>query len=216
MSRVLFDTSAMSELFRGHEGIAQTIAFADQIGVSPVALGELKASFRGGTRYEKNQAGLQRFLCKPLVRALRTDAETADRYAQIHDSLRRAGNTDTDQRHLDRRQCHAVRSPARHHRSTLRERRSGCPRASRGLAGTSLDISTPDCELRRREAKRVDEIDHAEERDHYRRRRPSTPHRREDQRVHEQDPQTGGGGCRQRATELTRDECGWTAERLQR
>jgi len=81
----------MSELFRGHEGIAQTIAFADQIGVSPVALGKLKASFRGGTRYEKNQAGLQRFLCKPLVRALRTDAETADRYAQIHDSLRCAG-----------------------------------------------------------------------------------------------------------------------------
>ena len=81
----------MSELFRGHEGIAQTIAFADQIGVSPVALGELKAGFRGGTRYEENQAALQRFLSKPLVRAISIDAETADRYAQILDSLRRAG-----------------------------------------------------------------------------------------------------------------------------
>jgi len=91
VSRILLDTSAMSALFRGHEEIAQTIAFADQIGVSPVALGELRAGFRGGTRCEENQAGLERFLCKPLVRAISVDAETADRYAQIHDSLRRAG-----------------------------------------------------------------------------------------------------------------------------
>lgn len=91
MSRVLLDTSALSALFRGHEEIARTIAYADQVGVSAVTLGELKSGFRGGTRYQENRARLERLLAKPVVRAISIDAETAERYAQIHDSLRRAG-----------------------------------------------------------------------------------------------------------------------------
>lgn len=91
MSRILLDTSAMSALFRGHEGIRETIAVADRVGVNSVALGELGAGFRGGTRHEENRRGLREFLHRPRVRTLSIDAETAERYAQIYDSLRRAG-----------------------------------------------------------------------------------------------------------------------------
>ena len=91
MTRVLLDTSALSALFRGHEAIAQSIALADRVCVSPVSLGELRSGFHGGTRFEENQGRLERFLDKPLVRTVKIDAETADRYAQIHDSLRHAG-----------------------------------------------------------------------------------------------------------------------------
>ncbi len=91
MSRILLDTCALSELFRGHSGIREAVAIADQVGVNIVALGELLAGFRGGTRSEANRARLDEFLHEPRVRTIGIDAETADRYAQIHDSLRRAG-----------------------------------------------------------------------------------------------------------------------------
>ena len=91
MSRILLDTSAMSALFRGHEQIRQTVAAADRVGISAVVVGELQAGFRGGIRAEENRTGLVRFLDKPRVRAIAIDTETADRYARIYDSLRRAG-----------------------------------------------------------------------------------------------------------------------------
>jgi len=91
MSRLLLDTSAVSALFRGYEAIADSTRGADRIAVSPVTLGELETGFRGGSRRDKNRALLQRFLESPRVRTVVIDAETADRYAQICDSLRRAG-----------------------------------------------------------------------------------------------------------------------------
>ena len=48
MSRVLLDTSALSALFRGHEGVAEALRSAQRIAVNPVVLGELHAGFRGG------------------------------------------------------------------------------------------------------------------------------------------------------------------------
>lgn len=91
MSRILADTSALSAFFRGHEGVACTLRSARQIAVSAVVLGELDAGFRGGNRIEENRDLLRRFLASPRVRVLGVEAETADRYAQIYDSLRRAG-----------------------------------------------------------------------------------------------------------------------------
>jgi predicted nucleic acid-binding protein len=89
--RILLDTSALSAFFRGHEGIAAAVRSAGRIAVTPIVLGELGAGFRGGNRYDENRKLLRRFLDSPRVRILGIDPETADRYALIHDSLRRAG-----------------------------------------------------------------------------------------------------------------------------
>jgi len=91
MSRILLDTSALSAFFRGHAGIVEATRAADRIAVSPIVLGELGTGFRGGGRLERNRELLSKFLQSPRVRTLNLDAETAERYAQIYDSLRRAG-----------------------------------------------------------------------------------------------------------------------------
>ena len=91
MSRVLLDTSAVSALFRGDEAIVEATRSPDLIAVNPVVLGELNAGFRGGRHLEKNRELLRSFLESPRVRIVGIDAESAARYAQIYDSLRRAG-----------------------------------------------------------------------------------------------------------------------------
>ena len=91
MSRILLDTSAMSAFFRGHEGIVQSVRSASRIAVNSVVMGELYAGFRGGSKAEENRDLLRRFLGSPRVRILGIDVETAERYALIHDALRRAG-----------------------------------------------------------------------------------------------------------------------------
>ncbi len=91
MSRILLDTSALSAFFRGHAGIVEATRAADRIAVSPIVLGELNTVFRGGGRLQRNRELLSKFLQSPRVRTLNLDAETAERYAQIYDSLRRAG-----------------------------------------------------------------------------------------------------------------------------
>jgi predicted nucleic acid-binding protein len=89
--RILLDTSALSAFFRGHGGIAEAVRAAGRIAVTPIVLGELGAGFRGGSKHDANRNLLRRFLDSPRVRILGIDPETADRYALIHDSLRRAG-----------------------------------------------------------------------------------------------------------------------------
>lgn len=91
MSRILLDTSALSAFFHGHDAVAETIRRATRIAVTPVTLGELKTGFLGGSRPDQNRDVLRRFLAKPLVRTVLIGPETADRYAQISDFLRRAG-----------------------------------------------------------------------------------------------------------------------------
>ena len=93
MTEVLFDTSAYSALGRGHPEAASVAASADRIVVTPVVLGELLAGFRKGKRRRRNQDLLRKFLNSPRVDVLPVDAETAERYAAIVDSLRAAGKS---------------------------------------------------------------------------------------------------------------------------
>jgi tRNA(fMet)-specific endonuclease VapC len=64
---------------------------ADEIVLSVIVLGELKAGFRRGRHRERNENELAEFLASPRTRVLGLDEETADRYAVILDSLRSAG-----------------------------------------------------------------------------------------------------------------------------
>jgi tRNA(fMet)-specific endonuclease VapC len=89
--RLLLDTSAYVALVGGHPAIADEASHAERLFLSPVVLGELLAGFRKGTRYEGNAAVLEAFLGKPGVAVLSIDEETADRYAILHEWLRRAG-----------------------------------------------------------------------------------------------------------------------------
>jgi len=93
VTEVLFDTSAYSALGRGHAGAADVAASADRIVVTPVVLGELLAGFRKGRHGRRNRDLLGKFLDSPRVEVVPVDAETAERYAVILDSLRAAGTS---------------------------------------------------------------------------------------------------------------------------
>lgn len=91
MSRVLVDTSAYSAFMRGDASVVATLQRAEQVYLNAIVLGELLAGFRKGSRRQQNEDGLRRFLDSPRVDVLDIDDETAERYALILDTLRRAG-----------------------------------------------------------------------------------------------------------------------------
>jgi tRNA(fMet)-specific endonuclease VapC len=89
--RVFLDTSAYSAFKKGHPQIRHRIREASQVQLSPVVLAELRAGFLKGTRLAENLAELAQFLASPRVDVVAMDEDTAERYAAIFDSLRRAG-----------------------------------------------------------------------------------------------------------------------------
>ena len=91
MIRCLLDTSAYVAAMRGHAAIQDALRYADEIVVSPVMLGELGAGFLKGSSRKKNIVTLERFLDSPRVRTVAIDDATAEMYAVIYDTLRRAG-----------------------------------------------------------------------------------------------------------------------------
>lgn len=91
MSRTLLDTSAYSALLRDHAGIKQALREADDVFMSVIVLGELRAGFLHGSRPRQNEAVLREFLAEPRVQVVGVDEETAARYALIQHDLRRRG-----------------------------------------------------------------------------------------------------------------------------
>jgi tRNA(fMet)-specific endonuclease VapC len=89
--RLLPDTSAYSAATRGHSEIKRVLRFADEIHVSPVMLGELKAGFRRGSRRQQNEQDLNTFQDSTRVSHLQIDGDTAECYAEILADLRKAG-----------------------------------------------------------------------------------------------------------------------------
>jgi tRNA(fMet)-specific endonuclease VapC len=91
MTRILADTSAYSAFFRGHAGVKRCFQQAEEIVLTPVVLGELRAGFLCGKQVRKNDRELGMFLASDRVVVLPVDAETSERYAVILFSLRTAG-----------------------------------------------------------------------------------------------------------------------------
>jgi len=91
VNRIFLDTSAYSAFKRGHPQIGYRIREASEIQLNPVVLGELRAGFLKGNRLAENRAELAQFLASPRVAVVQVEEETAERYAVIFDSLRRAG-----------------------------------------------------------------------------------------------------------------------------
>lgn len=91
MRRILLDTSAYSDFMRGHSELRSALQQADEIHLSPIVLGELRAGFRRGGQRSKNERELQLFLSSPRVVVADVGEETAVRYAEIISFLRGAG-----------------------------------------------------------------------------------------------------------------------------
>lgn len=91
MSAYCLDTSAYSNFRRGDEELAEILDRAESVGVSTIALGELRTGFVLGGRRRRNEAELEAFLENPAVEVLSVDPETSRHYAEIVADLRRAG-----------------------------------------------------------------------------------------------------------------------------
>lgn len=91
MSRICVDTSAYSHFKRGEEAAIDAVSTARWVGVPAVVLGELRTGFLSGTRAQKNEAELRRFLAQPVVHVLDVDDDASRVYAEIMVTLKKAG-----------------------------------------------------------------------------------------------------------------------------
>lgn len=91
MSGILLDTSAYSAFMRGHPELKLAVQRSEEIGVTPIVLGELISGFKMGKNEARNRQLLEEFLSSPRVNIIGIDEETSERYAIILDSLRAKG-----------------------------------------------------------------------------------------------------------------------------
>ena len=89
--RVVLDTNAYSDLFRGSTEILEALGAARRIYVPVIVLGELLAGFRMSRREPRNRRELEAFLAKPSVKVLPATEETADFYSFVVRDLKQMG-----------------------------------------------------------------------------------------------------------------------------
>lgn len=91
MSNLLLDTNAYSRLLKGDEMVRKAIDLSETIYLSVFVIGELLSGFSGGNREVENKEILFRFIRKPSVTVLQSSLETAEHYATVKNSLKKAG-----------------------------------------------------------------------------------------------------------------------------
>ena len=91
LKRLMVDTSAYSAFMRGHSGVAQEIRTADELYMSAIVLGELRAGFSTGSKPQQNEAELMEVLNSPRVFPAHIDDETSIFYSALYSGLQQAG-----------------------------------------------------------------------------------------------------------------------------
>lgn len=89
--RALLDTNAVSEIWRGNERLARSMAQLSEVVLSTIVAGELIRGFRSGRRFDKNMAVFRRFLAQPSVEVCDVDFETAETYGRLRSELDQQG-----------------------------------------------------------------------------------------------------------------------------
>lgn len=85
------DTSAFSDFNRGDGRLLKWFNSENEILISQIVIGELRAGFAAGNRREENERLLQKFLDSPSVRTVTITDATTKLMAEIYLRLRKAG-----------------------------------------------------------------------------------------------------------------------------
>ena len=91
MKKILIDTNIYSHAMRGDHDVTDQLKNMDEIGISVISIGELYAGFKSGSRELDNHSELEFFLDSPRVVLYPVDIITADYYAEVLSSLKKAG-----------------------------------------------------------------------------------------------------------------------------
>ncbi len=85
------DTSAYSDFNRGDARLKKWFVSENEIVISQIVIGELRAGFAAGNRLDINEQQLQRFLDSPGVQTMSITDATTKLFAKIYLELRQAG-----------------------------------------------------------------------------------------------------------------------------
>ena len=88
---LVLDTNAYRLVMEGDEEAARHVRAADVVLLPVPVIGELRFGFMNGTKGQRNEAVLSRFLDQPRVEVLVCDEETASEFARLKVQLERQG-----------------------------------------------------------------------------------------------------------------------------
>jgi tRNA(fMet)-specific endonuclease VapC len=89
--RLLIDTNRYTDLARGIAEVVGRLELADEVWLSLIVLGELRAGFAAGTRTAENEEALDRFLHRYDIKILSLDETTTTYFGLVYSTLRRQG-----------------------------------------------------------------------------------------------------------------------------
>lgn len=89
--KIAIDSNRYTDLCRGDRRAVEVIESSTQIYLPLIVVGELRAGFAHGSRLEKNESILNRFLNEDAVFVLCPDEQTTHYYADIYAALRKKG-----------------------------------------------------------------------------------------------------------------------------
>jgi tRNA(fMet)-specific endonuclease VapC len=89
--RILLDTNRLTDALRGDRDAVEIVEQAAEVWIPFVALAEIRAGFRLGTRAHQNERLMTAFLQQPGIEPLYADSGTTEVYARLFAQLRRAG-----------------------------------------------------------------------------------------------------------------------------